>query len=102
MLARGIVPDEWKRAVFKMLGKIAHATTVSGFKPIACLRLFYKLFSYLVLGRIEDTLEHAQPEEQHGFRSGRRLEEHVVTANIVFQKTLAVGIPIWFGLVESV
>ena len=40
----------------------------------------------LVLGRIEETLEQHQPEEQHGFRSGRRIEEHLLTANMVIDK----------------
>ena len=40
-------------------------------------------------------LEVGQPEEQHGFRPGRRLEEHLVTANLVLGKADAVGIPVW-------
>ena len=40
-----------------------------------CLHLF---FAYIVLARTEPVLAASQPEEQHGFRCGRRLEEHVV------------------------
>ena len=40
-------------------------------------------------------MEAGQPEEQHGFRPGRRLEEHLVTANLVLDKADAVGIPVW-------
>ena len=39
--------------------------------------------------------EQHQPEEQHGFRSGRRIEEHLLTANIVIDKTLLANVPLW-------
>ena len=71
-----------------MLPKTHRARVPADFRPIANLRLLYKVFAYLVLGRIEPTLEQHQPEEQHGFRSGRRIEEHLLTANTVIDKTL--------------
>ena len=74
---------------------MAHAKLTSDFRPIACLSLFYKVFAYMVLARIEPALEAAQPEEQNGFRSGRRLKKHVVTAFLIFQKTHAIGKPVW-------
>ena len=36
-----------------------------------------------------------QPEKQHGFRAGRRLEEHLLTANLFLDKTLAANMPVW-------
>ena len=68
----------------------------SDYRPIASVRVLYKLFAYLVLGRIEHTLDSAQPQEQHGFRKNRRIEEHLITANYVFDKALLTGTPIWF------
>ena len=65
------------------------------FRPIANIQLFFKTFAYLLLGRLEQFLEAGQPEEQHGFRPGRRLEEYLVTANLVLDKADAVGIPVW-------
>jgi len=47
------------------------------------------------VGRIEEKLEAAQPEEQHGFRAEHRIEEHLLTASLVLEKTLAVNIPTW-------
>ena len=55
----------------------------------------YKVFTYMVLARLEPVLEANQLEEQHGFRAGRRLEEHLVPANLVIDKLLAVGKPGW-------
>ena len=33
--------------------------------------------------------------KQHGFMSNRRLEEHLLTATFVFEKTLAANCPLW-------
>ena len=52
------------------------------------------VFACLVLERSELQLEDHQPEEQHGFRRGKRIEEHLLTANAFLDKTLAVGIPV--------
>ena len=48
-----------------------------------------------MLSRIEALLEARQPEEQHGFRQNRRLEEHLLTTNMVIDTSRAVGLPIW-------
>ena len=49
----------------------------------------------LRLGRSEHTLDTYQPEEQHGFRSKYRFEEHLLTANLFLDKATAHGIPVW-------
>ena len=81
--------------MFTMLGKHAKAKLVSDFRPIASVRVLYKTFAYMILGRIEQCLEDSQPEEQHGFRGGRRLEEHLVTANLISDKLFAANRPLW-------
>ena len=88
VLCNGEVPSSWRRTMFTMLGKHAKAKLVSDFRPIASVRVLYKTFAYMILGRIEQCLEDSQPEEQHGFRGGRRLEEHLVTANLISDKLL--------------
>ena len=49
----------------------------------------------MILHRIQPCLDSHQPEEQHGFRAGRRLAEHLPTANLFLDKTLAANIPVW-------
>ena len=48
-----------------------------------------------MLGRMEDASEDSQPEEQHGFRKQKTIDEHLLTANLSLQKTLAANIPLW-------
>ena len=95
LMTSGDVPREWDKTPFKMLPKNSRAKVPSDFRPIANIRLFYKLFAYMILGRPKAQLESTQPEEQHGFRSGRRVEEHLVTTQLVFDKLLRANVPIW-------
>ena len=73
---------------------------VADFRPIANIRLFYKVFACLVLDRIEHQLDDHQPEEQHCFRRGKRIEEHLLTANVFLDKALDVGIPVWVVILD--
>ena len=72
---------------FQMLPKVARANVPADFRPIASLRLLCKTFSSVLLRRIEATLDAHQPEEQHGFRKGRRVKEHLLTANLIIDKS---------------
>ena len=47
-------------------------TQVTDFQPIANVRLFHNIFACFVLDRIEHQLDDYQPEEQRGFRRGKR------------------------------
>ena len=85
----------WLKTLFTMLPKDLRAEPTTDFRPIANLRLLYKAFAYLLLGRLEHVLDANQSEEQHGFRARRRLEEHLLSANILLDKAQATGFPIW-------
>ena len=95
LMRTGQVPTDWRKTSFKMLPKTIRAKVPSEYRPIATIRLFYKLFAYMILGRVETQLETHQPEEQHGFRGGRRVEEHLVTTRLVLDKLSNADVPIW-------
>ena len=95
LMSSGDVPHEWRKTLFKMLPKNLRSRVPSDYRPIASIRLFYKVFAYMILGRIETKLESTQPEEQHGFRSGRRVDEHLVTTQVLLDKLLRANVPIW-------
>ena len=71
------------------------AKSTSVFHQIAVVRLLYRPYAYLVLGRLQATLDAGQPEEQHGFRAGRHIEEHLLTTNLVLDKILSLDVPVW-------
>ena len=92
----GVVPETWpKKNIFTMLPKFKRALQPADFRPVVFLRLLYKTFVYMTLGRIEKQLDTAQPEEQHGFHANYCIEEHWLTANFVIDKTVATGEPVW-------
>ena len=91
ILHTGEIPSFWNKTMFQMQS----ARTTTDFRPIANIRLMYKTFASLILGRIAELLEHAQPEEQHGFRTNRRIEEHLLSANMVIDTTLLANRPVW-------
>ena len=99
-LFHGDVPSSWRKTVFTMLAKKTKAVATTDFRPIANVRMMYKVFARMILGRIEDLLDASQPEEQHGFRTGRRIEEHLVTANIVLDKMQAANLPVWIVSID--
>ena len=67
VLNTGNVPCTWNKTIFIMLAKFKNAKLPSDSRPIASVRILYKVFTYMVLVRIEPVLEASQPEEQHGF-----------------------------------
>ena len=83
-----------------MLARTSNAKNLGDFRPVANLRLLYKLFSYMILHRIEPVLDIGQPEEQLGFRRGRRMEEHLLTANLVVDKSFAANVLLWILSVD--
>ena len=95
ILRDGEIPCAWRKTLFQMLPKTKQSKVTTDFRPIANICLMYKIFAYLILGRIEAPLEQWQPEEQHGFRINRRMEEHLLTANMVIDKTLLANTALW-------
>ena len=89
------MPETWKQTIFNMLPKTRAAKSTSDFRRIAVVRLLYRTFAYFAVGRIEAILNAGQPEEQHGFRADRRIEEHLLTTNLVLDKTLSFDVPVW-------
>ena len=79
ILYTGNFLSSWSRMFFQMLAKTARAQQPSDFRPIA----------------IEASLKAHQPEEQHGFRKHRRMDEHLLSATLFLDKAWDKGIPVW-------
>ena len=48
VLQSGDVPCTWCRTLFRMLPKSSRAKSTTDFRPIANVRVLYKLFAYMV------------------------------------------------------
>ena len=89
----GAVADCWRTTCFHTLPKTLRALQESYFTPIANLRT---VFAYLIPGPMEHTLDTNQLEEQLGFSSKYRVEEHLLAANLFPYEATTQGIPVWF------
>ena len=91
----GFLPTVWRQTSFKILPQTMRAKS-SIKSPSHCNRTSV-VFTYCVheRGRVENELETHQPEEQHGFQGGTRVEEHLVTTHLVLGKFPKVNVPIW-------
>ena len=67
-LISGDGPESWKLTNFMMLPNPRHARVPADYRPIASVRLFYKIIAYMMFARLEPALNIHQPEEQHGCR----------------------------------
>ena len=54
VLSHGHIPASWRRTLFTMLAKHRKAALVTDFRPIASVRLFYKIFAYMILSVLDD------------------------------------------------
>ena len=81
-------PTDWRNKTWR-------ANVPAKYRPVARTRPLYTTCAYMILARVDLLLETAQPEAQHGFRSGRRIEEHLVTPNLLIQESWGVNMLLW-------
>ncbi|KAE9412579.1 hypothetical protein Angca_007948, partial [Angiostrongylus cantonensis] len=77
-------PTQWKTSETVLLFKKGDPRDVGNYRPICLLSVVYKLFTRVILNRIDRTLHDKQPCEQAGFRKGFSTLEntHTLTRRI--------------------
>ena len=78
MLAVGRFDASWSHTVFTMLPKGGNLLSPSNWRPIAVLKITYKIFARLVYKRLRPTLERHQSKDQVGFRPCTSVEDAFV------------------------
>ena len=99
LIASRVESIVWRKTIVNLLSKHGRARVPAEYRPIASIRLLYETFAYMILGRLGFLLSAAQRKEQHGFRSGRRIEGHLVATNLIMDKSWTVNMPIWINSV---
>ena len=95
MLASGRLESSWQHSLFKMLPKPGDSSMVANWRPIAVLKITYKIFSKLVHTRIQDLLEREQSWDQMGFRSLLGVDHALAVLDTVLSKAVEWNFDVW-------
>ena len=104
LFSSGHILSSWRRTSFMMLAKHRKAALVTDFRPIASVRLFYKIFAYVILHRIEPCLDSNQPEKTKWFPCWTTLGRTFAHRKFLPRQDLGgkhSGVDIELGLVKS-
>ncbi|KAK6763312.1 hypothetical protein RB195_023862 [Necator americanus] len=71
------VPKQWKTSKTVLLYKKGDPHDIGNYRPVCLLSVIYKLFTKVILNRIEKVLDEEQPCEQAGFRKGFSTIDHI-------------------------
>ncbi|KAK6743985.1 hypothetical protein RB195_010967 [Necator americanus] len=80
------VPKQWKTSKTVLLYKKGDPHDIGNYSPICLLPVIYKLFTRVILNRIEKVLDEGQPCEQAGFRKGFSTIDHIHTVSKLIEK----------------
>ncbi|KAE9413052.1 hypothetical protein Angca_010089, partial [Angiostrongylus cantonensis] len=94
------VPTQWKTSRTVLLFKKGDLHDIGNYRPI-CLRcVVYKLFTRVILNRIDRTLDEGQPCEQAGFRKGFRTMDHIHTLTRLIEVSREYKIPLCLTFID--
>ena len=81
-----IIPHQWLESNIILLYKKGDKYDIGNYRPISLMSNLYKIFSKIILKRIEGTLEEHQPIEQAGFRRGHSVIDHIHVVRQIVEK----------------
>ena len=88
MMRIGILEPSWYETLFIMLPKSGDTTLLANWRPIAILRITYKIFSRLIYQRLMPILNNHQSSDQVGFRPNCSVEDAFIIYETVASKYL--------------
>ena len=99
-LQDGRMDPSWKHTVFTMLAKKGDRSNVQNWRPVASLKMIYKVLSKLVHGRLQPLLDKEQSVEQMGFRPGSGVDHALCVFDSVCAKAIEFDCDVWFASID--
>lgn len=81
-----IIPQQWTESNIILLYKKGDKYEIGNYRPISLMSNIYKIFSKIILKRLERTLDENQPIEQAGFRKGYSVIDHIHVVRQTLEK----------------
>ena len=94
------IPDQWRNWRTAILHKKGDRDDLRNYRPISLLSVLYKLFTKIILARISQTPDEAQPYEQVGFRQGFSCMDHIQTVAKVIEVCREYHLPLVLTFVD--
>ncbi|EYC41553.1 hypothetical protein Y032_0564g3526 [Ancylostoma ceylanicum] len=94
------VPSQWKTSRTVLLYKKGDPQDIGNYRPICLLSVVYKLFTRLILDRIERTLDEGQSCGQAGFRKGFSTIDHIHTVSRLIEVSREYKMPLCLTFID--
>ncbi|KAK6732754.1 hypothetical protein RB195_016862 [Necator americanus] len=94
------VPKQWKTSKTVLLYKKGDPHDIGNYRPICLLSVIYKLFTRVILNRIERVLDEGQPCEQAGFRKGFSTIDHIHTVSKLIEVSREYKMPLCLTFID--
>ncbi|KAK6741751.1 hypothetical protein RB195_009550 [Necator americanus] len=94
------VPKQWKTNKTVLLYKKGDPHDIGNYRPICLLSVIYKLFTKVILNRIEKVLDEGQLCEQAGLRKGFSTIDHIHTVSKLIEVSREYKMPLCLTFID--
>eukprot|EP00973_Karenia_brevis_P088738 12307273-Karenia_brevis.AAC.1 len=100
ILRTAAIPDEWLHTIFAMIPKKGKLREVKNWRPIALLRIMYKIFSKLLYNRLSPSLNSKLAVDQCAYRRRYSVEDALYVAEVMINKTNEFHCECWMASLD--
>ncbi|WKX91158.1 hypothetical protein Q1695_009751 [Nippostrongylus brasiliensis] len=99
-LRLGRIPNIWKESRTVLIFKKGQREDIGNYRPISLLSVVYKIFTRILLNRMERILDDNQPVEQAGFRKNFSCMDQIQTVAQLIERSHEYHIPLVLVFVD--
>ena len=100
ILCTGQFDTSWRHTLFTMVPKSGNLQQTKNWRPIAILKITYKIFAKMLHDRLQPLLETEQLMDQVGFRRGTGIDHALAVFETVCGKSIEWNCEIWFASLD--